>query len=112
MLFAAPPVAHEVCHVDDKRLTELSGLAATPTGYVVVNDGADEASHRKIFYLDRKCAVVRTVSYPSRPRDTEDLALAADGTLWVGDIGDNGLDRSSIALWRAAPGARTAALYP
>jgi hypothetical protein len=97
--------AHRVCRITDKRLTELSGLAATPTGYVVVNDGADEGSHRRIFYLDRGCAVVRAVSYPSRPRDTEDLALAADGTLWVGDIGDNGLNRSTIALWRLAPGA-------
>jgi hypothetical protein len=102
---AAPAAATRVCQVKDKRLTELSGLAATPTGYVTVNDGADEGSHRKIFYLDRKCAVVRTVSYPSRPRDTEDLALAADGTLWVGDIGDNGENRTTIGLWRLAPGA-------
>ena len=105
-LLAAPAApAVTVCRVQDKRLTELSGLAATPDGYVTVDDGADEASHRKIFYLDRKCAVVRTVSYPSRPRDTEDLALAGDGTLWVGDIGDNGLNRTTIALWRLAPGA-------
>ena len=106
-LLAAPAAPAEVvCQVQDKRLTELSGLAATPTGYVTVNDGADEAGHRKIFYLDRKCKVVRAVSYPSRPRDTEDLALAADGTLWVADIGDNGENRSTIALWRLAPGAR------
>ena len=105
-LLAAPAApAVTVCRVQDKRLTELSGLAATDDGYVTVDDGADEASHRKIFYLDRTCAVVRTVSYPSRPRDTEDLALAADGTLWVGDIGDNGLNRTTIALWRLAPGA-------
>lgn len=105
LLVAPAAPADVVCRVQDKRLTELSGLAATPTGYVTVNDGADEASHRKIFYLDRKCAVVRTVSYPSRPRDTEDLALAADGTLWVADIGDNGSNRSTIGLWRLAPGA-------
>jgi hypothetical protein len=100
-----------VCRVADKRLTELSGLAATASGYVVVNDGADEASHRKIFYLDARCAVVRAVAYPSRPRDTEDLGIAADGTLWVADIGDNNADRSTVGLWRLAPGAQRPALY-
>jgi hypothetical protein len=54
---------------------------------------------------------VRAVAYPSRPRDTEDLGIAADGTLWVADIGDNDANRSSIGLWRLAPGGRTPVLY-
>jgi hypothetical protein len=100
-----------VCQVRDDRLTELSGLAATGSGYVVVNDGSDLASHRKIFYLNAKCAVVRTLSYPSRPRDTEDLGITRDGTLWVADIGDNDAERSTVALWRLAPGAKAPVLY-
>jgi len=110
----APAAAAErrrVCQVRDGRLTELSGLAATGSGYVVVNDGSDLASHRKIFYLDASCAVVRTVSYPSRPRDTEDLGIARDGTLWVADIGDNDAERGTVALWRLAPGAKAPVLY-
>jgi hypothetical protein len=103
---AAPAHGERVCQVGDDRLTEISGLAATPTGYVVVNDGSDDASHRKIFFLDRRCSVVRTVSYPSRPRDTEDLARAADGTLWIADIGDNDGTRSTIAVWQLAPGSK------
>jgi hypothetical protein len=102
---------HRVCQVRDDRLTELSGLAATGSGYVVVNDGSDLASHRKIFYLDARCAVRRTVSYPSRPRDTEDLGIARDGTLWVADIGDNDSERGTVALWRLAPGAKAPVLY-
>jgi len=105
---AAP---QRVCRIGDKRLTELSGLVATRTGYVVVNDGSDEPTHRKIFYLDQRCKVTRTVSYPSRPRDTEDLGLAADGTLWVADIGDNSLTRTTIAVWQLAPGSRTPRLF-
>jgi hypothetical protein len=100
-----------VCQVRDDRLTELSGLAATGSGYIVVNDGSDLAGHRKIFYLNAKCTVVRTVSYPSRPRDTEDLGITRDGTLWVADIGDNDAERSTVALWRLAPGAKTPVLY-
>jgi len=106
---AAGPQA--VCRIRDDRLTEISGLVATRTGYVVVNDGSDDPAGRRIFFLDRRCAVTRTVGYPSRPRDTEDLASAADGTLWVADIGDNRLARTTIALWRLAPGARTPRLF-
>ncbi|MBM2614340.1 hypothetical protein JIG36_02060 [Actinoplanes sp. LDG1-06] len=90
----------------DERLDELSGMVAVGSGFVVVNDGSDFADRRKIFYLNSGCRVTRTVSYPSRPRDTEDLARGSDGTLWVADIGDNGGSRSTIALWKLAPGAK------
>jgi len=101
----------KACRVADERLVEISGLVADGGGYVVVNDGADEASGRRIFFLNRGCRVVRTVAYPSRPRDTEDLTRSADGSLWVGDIGDNGKSRDTIGVWRLAPGARTPALF-
>src|SRR6187399_3096090 len=95
-----------VCRVGDRRMTELSGLVATSSGYVTVNDGSDDPAARKIFYLDHRCQVTRTVGYPSRPRDTEDLGLAPDGTLWVADIGDNDAVRETIGLWRLPPGAK------
>ncbi|MEU7979848.1 hypothetical protein AB0B63_15065 [Micromonospora sp. NPDC049081] len=106
---AAAPAT--VCRVRDGRLTEISGMVATDSGFVMVNDGADEASRRRIFFLDTRCAVVRTVAYPSRPRDTEDLAVGADGTVWVADTGDNDRTRSTVALWKLAPGARRPVLH-
>ncbi|MEU4626808.1 hypothetical protein AB0G04_43360 [Actinoplanes sp. NPDC023801] len=99
------------CRVTDDRLVEISGLAVHGNGYVVVNDGADEDSGRRIFFLDRRCKVTRALKYPSRPQDTEDLARGTDGTLWVGDIGDNDGERDSIGVWRLAPGARTPQLF-
>ncbi|BBH67644.1 hypothetical protein ACTI_43290 [Actinoplanes sp. OR16] len=116
VVMAANPVAagsspSTVCRITDDRLNEISGLLTDGSGYVVVNDGADDPDGRKIFFLNRKCKVVRTVSYPSRPRDTEDLARGPDGTIWVGDIGDNGGTRTTIALWRLAPGARKPSLF-
>ncbi|WP_433382136.1 hypothetical protein ACQPZX_18375 [Actinoplanes sp. CA-142083] len=99
------------CRVEDRRMTELSGLVATESGYVVVNDGSDDPAARKIFYLDKKCQVTRTVSYPSRPRDTEDMGLAPDGTLWVADIGDNDANRDTVGLWRLPPGAKKPELF-
>ncbi|MEV0214460.1 hypothetical protein [Micromonospora sp. ALFpr18c] len=106
---AASPA--QVCQVRDDRLTEISGMVATDDGYVVVNDGADDEARSRIFFLDRGCAVTRTVSYPSRPRDTEDLAMSRDGTLWVADIGDNDRTRETVALWRLAPGADEPVLH-
>jgi hypothetical protein len=107
-LVARPPT---VCRIDDDRLSEISGFVATSTGYVAVNDGSDDPDHRRIFFLDKRCDVDRTVPFPSRPRDTEDLAQATDGTLWVGDIGDNGESRTTIAYWRLAPGSKKPQLY-
>jgi len=115
---AEPAVAAEhaaaparVCTIRDKRLDEISGMVATGDGYVVVNDGSDFADRRRIFFLNKTCRVTRTVKYPSRPRDTEDLGRAADGTLWVADIGDNGRSRSTVALWKLAPGAKSPVLH-
>ncbi|MEU2615984.1 hypothetical protein ABZ570_31095 [Micromonospora sp. NPDC007271] len=92
-------------------MTEISGMVATDNGFVVVNDSADEEPRRRIFFLDAECRVVRTVRYPSRPRDTEDLAVDADGTLWVADIGDNDRARQTVALWKLAPGGGRPVLH-
>ncbi|MEU4470583.1 hypothetical protein [Micromonospora sp. NPDC023888] len=100
-----------VCQVRDDRLRELSGMVATDDGYVVVNDGADDEARRRIFFLDKRCAVVRAVAFPSRPRDTEDLAIGRDGTVWVADIGDNDHSRPTIAVWRLAPGSDEPVLH-
>ncbi|WP_198141686.1 hypothetical protein [Micromonospora sp. ATCC 39149] len=107
----APTPGTPVCQIRDDRLTEISGLVATDDGFVVVNDGAEEESRRRIFFLDARCAVVRTVRYPSRPRDTEDLAVGADGTIWVADIGDNDRARRTVALWKLPPGASRPVLH-
>src|SRR4051812_17849213 len=77
-----------VCKVTDERLDELSGMVATKTGFVVVNDSTNIEKNKKIFFLDTKCKVVNEIAYPGRgPRDPEDLILSADRkTLWVADI--------------------------
>ncbi|RKR91135.1 hypothetical protein BDK92_5526 [Micromonospora pisi] len=101
----------EVCTIGDDRLVEISGLATTDDGYVAVNDSADLESRRKIFFLDQRCRVTRTVSYPSLPRDTEDMAVARDGTIWIADIGDNDRDRTTVGFWRLAKGAKSPVPY-
>ncbi|MFC0003790.1 NHL repeat-containing protein [Micromonospora siamensis] len=111
---AAAPAAGPgapVCEVRDRRLNELSGLGVVGDGFVAVNDGSDEESHRRIFFLDADCSVTRAVRYPSPPRDTEDLTVAPDGTVWVADIGDNDRDRQTVGVWQLRPGASRPVLY-
>jgi hypothetical protein len=103
--------AEVVCTVDDPRAVELSGLVATPDGYVSIVDSRSDAGEMVIVYLDEACRVVRTQGYLTVPGDLEDpdpedLAVAPDGALWVGDIGDNILDpprRQTITVWRIPP---------
>src|SRR5690348_16134438 len=96
---AAAPATNQppkkVCKITDPKLDELSGLIATDTGYITVNDSAQLASHKRVFFLDSHCAIVKQVKYSGDgPRDTEALAQSADGkTLWIGDIGDNDSSR-------------------
>ncbi|MEV0430956.1 hypothetical protein [Micromonospora sp. NPDC050495] len=110
-LRAASPAGVPVCRVRDSRLNEISGLAVTAGGFVVVNDSADDEPRRRIFFLDQGCRVTRTVRYPSRPRDTEDLAVGADGTVWIADTGDNDRSRQTVAVWRLPAGGDRPVLY-
>jgi hypothetical protein len=99
----AAPIFTDVCVVNDPRAMELSGLVATSTGYVSVNDSNFDPAKIRIFFLDRNCKVTRTLGYPTAARDPEDVAVGPDGTLWVGDIGDNitsDVRRTTIAVWR------------
>ncbi|MCG5472647.1 hypothetical protein LADH09A_000474 [Micromonospora sp. LAH09] len=93
------------CTVVDERLRELSGLVATKSGYIVINDGTEIPARKRVFFLDSKCKISKEpVRYSGQgPLDTEDLALSKDGsTLWIADIGDNADSkerRTRIALW-------------
>jgi hypothetical protein len=96
--------AATVCTATDSRLIGLSGLGVTAGGYVAISDSNVDKSAIRIFYLDSRCGLVRSVGYPTSAYDPEDLAIGRDGTLYVADIGDNGRTRSRIAIWRVPPG--------
>jgi hypothetical protein len=103
-----------LCTVNDPRATELSGLVATASGYVAVDDSKPDGAAMHVFYLDSGCKVTKLVNYPTRSLDPEDLAQAADGTLWVADIGDNPTSasrRPRVALWKVPAGGGTPVIY-
>ena len=100
------------CDITDPRLPELSGLASAGETMVAMNDGGDRA---EVYVVDGACAVVDVRGADVDPYDPEDLALAADGTLWIADIGDNVQGRETVALIALRPdgsSALTRLTYP
>ena len=92
------------CQIGDPRVPELSGLATAGPSLLAMNDGG---ARTEVFVLDAGCVVAEVRSAPLDPYDPEDLALAADGTLWLADIGDNRLDRGTVALIGLRPDGST-----
>jgi hypothetical protein len=83
------------CEIADPRLPELSGLVGAGDAMLAMNDGGDRA---EVFVLDGSCAVGDVRSADIDPYDPEDLALGADGTIWLADTGDNNHTRETVAL--------------
>ncbi|MEU0372675.1 WD40 repeat domain-containing protein [Streptomyces sp. NPDC006283] len=86
--------------VEDPRITESSGLAASrahPGIYWTHND----QDQPRIFGVDAKTgATVATITLRrvGEPRDMEAISVGPDGNIYVGDIGDN-LDGSWDHVW-------------
>lgn len=95
--YSAPGVQ---CRVTDPRLREMSGMVAVgPDVMFTINDKAPALIYR----LNHACRVVSTLSLGVRVRDTEDLAIGPDGSLWVGDIGGNNFSRTIVTMFRRLP---------
>lgn len=92
--------ARTLCTVTDDRITEQSGLAAGGDRLYLMNDGGTQV---RVFVLDRECAVWSVITADVDPYDPEDLALGADGTVWIGDVGDNSHRRDTVALVAVRP---------
>jgi hypothetical protein len=95
------------CSITDPRLAELSGLVVVGDRLLAVNDGGEEVA---VHVLDSACSVTDVRTAPTDPYDPEDLALSADGTVWVADTGDNAATRSTVALHALRPDG-SSALY-
>jgi hypothetical protein len=92
------------CQITDARLPELSGLVVVGDRMLAINDGGDRLD---VYVLDATCQVVDVRSAAVDPFDPEDLAVAADGTAWVADTGDNNGTRETAALLALRPGGST-----
>ncbi len=73
-------------------------------GVLVMNDGGEELA---VHLLDDACQVVDVHTAPIDPYDPEDMAVTADGTIWLADTGDNDATRSTVALHVLRPDGTT-----
>lgn len=86
----------------DAAIVESSGLAVVDGLVVTVNDSGDEA---RVFTVDPATGdTVGVTRWGTEPTDIEALAPGEDGTVWVGDIGDNTASRDTITVTRVPVG--------
>jgi hypothetical protein len=99
---APPPVEEEPLFAfQDDRITESSGLAVSALHDGVVYTHNDSGGDPVLFAVGpdgRTRAVLHLRD--AKARDWEALAPGPDGTLWVGDIGDNGAWWDEIWVYR------------
>ncbi|MFG2294015.1 WD40 repeat domain-containing protein [Streptomyces sp. NPDC048603] len=78
--------------IEDPRITESSGLAASrihPGVYWTHNDSEDGPYVYGVDAATGRTVARVTMTGVGRPRDVEAISLGPDGQLYVGDIGDN-----------------------
>ncbi|MFD4023887.1 WD40 repeat domain-containing protein [Streptomyces sp. NPDC058576] len=87
--------------IEDPRITESSGLAASrahPGVYWTHNDSDDGPYVFAVDSRTGKTLATITLRGVGQPRDVEGISVGPDGDLYVGDIGDN-LDGSWDHVW-------------
>jgi len=95
--------------LQDDAIDESSAIVDGGDVVFTINDSGDSA---RVFVVDKASGeTVGETSYADEdPVDVEALASGRGGTMWVGDIGDNGAERSHITVHRIptpAAGDRT-----
>lgn len=102
----APSSPEEACRINDPRLDELSGLAASTQHPGVLWTHNDSGDSARIFALDAlTCDVLAEVKLAGvNTRDTEAISVGRDAddqpVLWLGDIGDNAATDPNVRLYR------------
>lgn len=110
----ADPDADQVFRIRDPRIVESSSLVVSgsdPGLAFTANDGPT----RLVFAVDTGSGetVGTTTMTGIAPTDVEAMAAGPDGTLYVGDIGDNDAERNRVSVYRiAGPGRETATVRP
>lgn len=103
--------------IHDERLSESSALALAPFDDDLLYTVNDSGHDPLVYVVGRTSAeVVGTTALDGLDTDTADLeavAVDGEGTLWVGDTGDNLHHRSDTALYALpAPGSGERRLTP
>lgn len=99
------PRVEEAFSFTDRDIAESSGLALQDGLVLTVNDSGGDPV---VYAVDPETGdtVGRTTFTAGEVEDVEALAVGPDGTVWVADIGDNGAERSSVAVYAVPPVGR------
>ena len=110
---AAPDDERQVAFTfQDRAIVESSGLAVVDDLVVTTNDSGGTG---RLYVVDPATGeTVGTTDWAAEPNDVEALAPGLDGSVWVGDIGDNLERRDSVqvAAVPVGPGQRAARVLP
>ena len=91
-----------VFRFQDPAIVEASGLVVADGLFVTTNDSGDTG---RVFAVEPDTGSTSGVTtWSSDPEDVEALAPAGQGEVWVGDIGDNLEQRSTIRVTRIPVG--------
>nr|WP_202886618.1 hypothetical protein [Kribbella sandramycini] len=94
-----PAAPKKLFTIKDNRLEESSGLAKSAKHdglYWTINDSGDSA---RVFGVDTTGEVQVVLRFNAQVRDVEAIAVDADGTIYVADIGDNNATRDMIEIY-------------
>ena len=107
-LAAAGPTV--VMRLQDPALLESSGLAVSARHPGIVWTHPDGGSAAQVMAVDRRGDTVATLTlHGIDPYDPEALAPGGDGrSLWLGDIGDNSVQRPDVSAFRLTEPRRLA----
>jgi hypothetical protein len=90
----------ELSRFQDPDIVESSGLVVVDGLLVTTNDSGDSG---RLFTVDPTTGeTVRVTYWSPDPEDVEALAPLGHGYVWVGDIGDNRADRTSVSVTQVA----------
>jgi hypothetical protein len=95
------PEGHRVFAFEDPAITEASALVVDRGLFLTSNDSGHPGD---VYAVDHAGATVGITHWSDHPDDTEALAPAGQGYVWVGDIGDNVAERSSVDITRVPVG--------
>jgi hypothetical protein len=107
-----------VGQIDDPRLTELSGLAASRRNRNVLWVHNDSGAGATVYAVRTDGALLATLHLAgAEATDWEDIAVGpgpVEGTsyLYVGDVGDNDEVRPEVTVWRVVEPAVDATAVP
>ncbi len=93
------------CEINDGRLSDITGYAEVDGRRFAINGGSPATA----YLLNNSCAVSEVITLEEPVTNIQDLVAAADGRLWIADIGGSPAPRTAVKVLRWSgfdPGSR------